>query len=178
MVFESIDKILKKCYNIKVLKNQRFKISKNKEREIVAKKAAKIRSIMRKVEYFSGLMVSALSGKSAEFRDRKPSLHAKNQPIPSLGNRRIIVKKKIDLADEVGRQSVENSVSILRDLNAGVKINNSQSGGTRQIFEKSHPLGENKLSSKEREIVDHKRSRRRPKGSQRVTSLQFREGFV
>ncbi len=137
------------------------------------KSASKIRSVMAQVNYFQGLMVSAMSGKTVEFRRPSARLHKDKVFLPALG-RQIVVIKKINLGEEVSRQRVAQSVASLRlGVTDGINGRNYQTGGTRIEIRKYHPLGDEKLSSQERGIVDHKRQRRFPKGEKTLKAGEF-----
>lgn len=142
----------------------------------MAFKASKIRSLMVRNNCVQGMMVAAMSGKQIEIRTNgKASLNPNKETIPSLG-RQIRVIKKADRRENVTRSRVTQNVSEadvvrmeLRDL---VPVSNRQIGGIRRSDPKSifdGGGGFERLSSKERMMIDHKRQRRSPKGSLKLT---------
>lgn len=133
---------------------------------------------MAQVNYFQGLMVSAMSGKTVEFRRPSARLHKDKVFLPAIG-RQIKVIKKVKLGEEVSRQRTDQLVVSLRSgLLKGVNTSNYQRGGTKLRINKYHPLGDERLSSEEMGIYDRKRQQYRPKGSQKLRDIRYDDPFV
>lgn len=144
----------------------------------MARSASRIRSVMAQLNFFNGLMVAAMSGKSVEFRRPAPKLNKEKVFLPVLG-RQIKVIKKVKLGEEVSRQRTDQLVVSLRSgLLEGVNTSNYQRGGTKLRINKYHPLGDERLSSEEMGIYDRKRQQYRPKGSQKLRDIRYDDPFV
>lgn len=139
----------------------------------MARRAGKIRSIMAQVNFFNGLMVSAMSGKTVEFRRPTAKLHKHKVILPAIG-RQILVIKKINLGEEVSRQRLNQSVASLRSgIIAGINTTNYQKGGTRINANKGLPFLAERFSSRDLGKVDHKRQRHFLKGSNSINDKVF-----
>lgn len=143
----------------------------------MARSARRIRSIHNGIARAMGVMVSCLSSnKSKRLSQSKPLFTASfstNRPI-------LVVKKKINLGDEVTRQSVEAAVAKFRpQLKSETSLGNFQSSTFRshdkKVATRCHC---DDYTSIDFRRIDYKRQRRRPKGSPRITSVGLRQELM
>lgn len=137
----------------------------------MARSASKIRSLNLRYQQIQGMMVGAMSGRQVEIRTGKPSLNSNKPCLPKLGQRPVKVVKKTDRPENLTRPSVISEAEKLRaELRDMVVVNNHQIGTRRAI---RHPFmegaGFERLSSKERGLVDHKRQRYFRKGALKLS---------
>ncbi len=94
------------------------------------KKASRIRLINNQMNYLNGLMVAALSGKNVQFVNKKSRVHKSADNIGVSPQIRVI--RKINLGEEVTRQSVESAIAKMSiGINSNDYADNCQSGGTK-----------------------------------------------
>lgn len=143
------------------------------------RKADRIRSINNQIKAAGNTMVAAMSGRNVTARSAVSSIYPKSKRVSGF-DRPIIVLKKINLGDEVTRQSVETAAARVRlQLSSDAARDNVQNSTFRSHDKKMATIShQEQYTSKDFHRYDFKRQRRLPKGSRRVSSLDLRREFT